>query len=116
MRVRLDDTDPEIHNHRSKSKISDKGLSFNSDPPRAVSPNQIELDELESINGNIPAARDAELHRLREENAELQERLKYINKKVDVPLAMTTFSPRKESGNVEMPSLTEAKDSQGNRL
>ena len=82
LRVRLDDTDPEILHERSKSKISDKGpLSFQSDPPQRsnhnpLPPPEMDFDDLESINENIPAARQTELRRLREENQELKELMK----------------------------------------
>ena len=131
LRVRLDDTDSQLPVERSKSKISDKGpLSFHSDPPRIndpksplsekdkIQPPEIDFDDLEeSINENIPAARQTELRRLREENQELHERLKQINKKQDVPLAMTTFSPRKEPSATDLhPSLTDAKEPHNHRL
>ena len=121
----MDDTDSHIPEERSKSKISDKGpLSFNSEPhhisdPKTplsekdqIAPPEIDFDDLDSINENIPAARATELRRLREENHELKERLKQTNKiKQDVPLAMTTFSPRKEPSTADLhPSLTDAKD------
>ena len=62
-----------------------------------ISP-ELDFDDMESINENIPKARAMELIRLREENNELKEKLKEQREGHDAaPLGMTTFSPARES-------------------
>ena len=68
-----------------------------------VGPPEFDLDDdIESINENIPKARAMELIRLREENNELKAKLCQLKQSRETgndaaPLAMTTFSPARES-------------------
>ena len=68
-----------------------------------VGPPEFDLDDdIESINENIPKARAMELIRLREENNELKAKLTQLKQSRETgndaaPLAMTTFSPARES-------------------
>ena len=53
-----------------------QGLSSPIKKSNKINPSELDLDdEMESINENIPKARAMELSRLREENAELKEKL-----------------------------------------
>ena len=53
-----------------------QGLSPPIKKSNKINPSELDLDdEMESINENIPKARAMELSRLREENAELKEKL-----------------------------------------
>jgi ribosomal protein S2 len=73
-------------------------ISPNSDKIR---PQDIDFTNLdESMSQNMQDAPRYEILKLREENQELKSQMLRLKQRQDQPLAMTTFSPVRESQNV----------------